>query len=117
MYKRQSLVFVANDKVTNFNLKWDNLITPNNAGIVSGKAIFEPTQATILLDEIRYVVEDSVWQIVKYNPITIDTSFAVKINSLTFYNQNQLITIDGNLSKNSNDKVDIHCLLYTSRCV
>lgn len=107
-FKNPSFVFVANDKITNFNLNWDNLISPNNAGIVSGKAIFETTQATILLDKIRYVVEDSVWQIVKYNPITIDTSFAVKINSLTFYNQNQLITIDGNLSKKSNDKVDIH---------
>ena len=107
-FKNPNLVFVANDKITDFNLNWDNLVSPNNAGIISGKVIFEPTQATVLLDKIKYVVEDSIWQIAKYNPITIDTSYAVKINLLTFNNQNQLITIDGNLSKKSSDKLDIH---------
>ena len=68
-FKNPSLVFVANDRVTDFNLNWDNLASPNNAGIVSGKAFFDPTQATVLLDKIKYVVEDSIWQIVKYNPI------------------------------------------------
>jgi hypothetical protein len=106
-FKNPNLVFVANDRVTNFNLNWDNMLTPNNAGIVSGKAVFENTNATILLDKIRYVIKDSVWQIVKANPIIIDTAFSVLINPITFYNQNQLITIDGKLSKNNNDKLDV----------
>lgn len=106
-FKNPSLIFIANDKTTDFNLNWDNLNRPNNAGIVSGKATFENTKATILFDKIKYIVEDSVWQIVKANPIVIDTSLSVWINSLTFYNQNQLITIDGRLSKNSNDKIDV----------
>jgi hypothetical protein len=106
-FRNPSLVFVANDRLTNFNLNWDNLLSPNYSGILAGKAIFENTNATILFDKIRYVIEDSVWQIVKANPIVIDTSFSVLFNSLTFYNQNQLITIDGKLSKNSNDKLDV----------
>lgn len=106
-FKNPSLEFIADDKVTNFNLNWDNLLSPNNAGIISGKAIFDNARATILFDKIKYVVEDSVWQMVKASPIVIDTSFSVLFNSLTFYNQNQLITIDGKLSKNSNDKVDV----------
>ena len=105
--KNPNFIFTAKDKTTNFNLNWDNLTSPNNAGIVSGNAIFENNEATILLDKIKYVIEDSVWQIVKYNPIIIDTSFSVKINPITFYNQNQLITIDGTLSKNMTDKFDI----------
>jgi hypothetical protein len=106
-FKNPSLVFIANDRITNFNLNWDNMRNPNNAGVVSGKAIFENTNATVLFDKIKYVIKDSVWQIVKANPIIIDTAFSVLINPLTFYNQNQLITIDGKLSKNSNDKIDV----------
>jgi len=106
-FKNPSLVFIANDKISNFNLNWDNLSKPNNAGVVSGKAIFDATQATLLFDNIKYVVEDSVWQTVKNNPVTIDTSFAVNFHSLTFYNQNQLITIEGKLSNKTNDKLDV----------
>ncbi|MBI3517990.1 MAG: translocation/assembly module TamB [Bacteroidetes bacterium] len=106
-FKNPSLVFIANDKTTNFNLNWDNQSTPNNAGVVDGKIVFGNTTATVLFDKIKYVIEDSTWQIVKSNPIVIDTSFSVAINSLTFYNQNQLVTIDGKLSKNNADKLDI----------
>ena len=93
------MVFVANDKTTDFNLNWDNLLKPNNAGIVSGKAVFDNTRATILLDRMKYVVEDSTWQIVKANPIVIDSSFAISVEPITFYNQNQLITLGGKWSK------------------
>ena len=106
-FKNPNLVFIANDKVTNFNLNWDNVLSPNNAGIISGKTVFEPTQATILFDKIKFIVEDSIWQIVKSNPIVIDSSFAITINPLTFYNQNQLITIDGTLSKNNKEKLGV----------
>jgi hypothetical protein len=106
-FKNPNLIFTANDKATDFNLNWDNLASPNNAGIVSGKAVFENSEATILLDKIKYVIEDSVWQIVKYNPIIIDTAFSIKINPITFYNQNQLITFDGKLSKSSTDRFDV----------
>lgn len=106
-FRYPNLRFVANDKTTNFNLNWDNLIKPNYAGIVAGKAIFENANATILFNEIKYVIQDSVWQIVKTNPIVIDTAFSVLFKSLTFYNHNQLITIDGKLSNNNNDKIDV----------
>lgn len=106
-FRNPSLVFIANDKVSNFNLNWDNLVSPNYSGIMAGKAVFENTNATILFDKIKYVIDDSVWQIVKTTPIVIDTAFSVLFNSLTFYNQNQLITIDGKLSKNRDEKLDV----------
>lgn len=106
-FKNPNLTIIANDKTTNFDLNWDNHLSPNNAGIISGKAVFENSQATLLLDKVRYVVEDSVWQIVKSNSIVIDTAFSITINPITFYNQNQLITFDGKMSKNNKDKLDI----------
>jgi hypothetical protein len=106
-FKNPSLSIIANDKTTNFDINWDNHLSPNNAGEITGKAVFESSQATLLLDKVRYVVEDSVWQIVKSNSIIIDTAFSISINPITFYNQNQLITFDGKLSKNNNDKLDI----------
>ena len=106
-FRNPSLVFTANDKVSDFDLNWDNMVKPKNAGVVSGMAQFDNRQATILFDEIKYTIEDSVWQIVKANPITIDTALTITFKPLTFYNQNQLITFDGKLSKNSEDKFDV----------
>jgi hypothetical protein len=106
-FRNPTLVFTANDKISDFELNWDNMISPKNAGVVSGMAQFDNSKATILFDKIKYTIEDSVWQIVKANPITIDTAFAISFKPLTFYNQNQLITFDGKLSKNSEDKFDV----------
>ena len=106
-FRNPSLVFIANDKTSKFDLNWDNLLSPKNAGIVSGIVQFDDSKATLLFDKIHYTVEDSVWQIVKANPITIDTAFSITFKPLTFYNHNQLITFDGKLSKNVNDKFDV----------
>lgn len=107
-FKNTDFNFLANDKVTNFNFNWDNYATPNNAGELLGKAFFNSNQAEIVLDEINYVIEDSIWKIVKSNSIIIDTSYAVTVNPITFYNHNQLITFDGRLSKNENEKLNIY---------
>lgn len=106
-FKNPNFIFTANDKSTNFNLNWDNALIPNNSGIINGKIDFENTQAILYFDKIKYVIEDSIWQIKKNSPITIDTAFSLAINSLTFHNHNQLITIDGKLSKNNSDKLNI----------
>jgi hypothetical protein len=106
-FRNSSFVLTANDKVSNFDLNWDNMTSPENSGTVSGKAEFDSRQATILFDQVKYTIEDSLWQIVKTNPITIDTAFNITVKPITFYNQNQLITFDGKLSKNSDDKFDV----------
>lgn len=106
-FRSPVIIVNSNDKHTDFNVNWDNLSLPKNAGIISGKAIFQTTQATVLLDKLNYTIEDSIWQIVKSNQIVIDSSFSVDISPITFYNHNQLITIGGKMSKNSQDKLDI----------
>jgi len=106
-FKNPRLVFTANDRSTNFNLNWDNAITPNNSGIIDGNIDFDNTKAILSFKQIKYVVEDSIWQIKNNSPISIDSAFSVAFNSLTFHNHNQFITIDGKLSKNNSDKLNI----------
>ena len=107
-FKNPNFLFTANDKTTNFNLNWNNLLKPNNAGIIEGTVVFDNSRATILFDKIKYTIEDSIWRVVKSNPIIIDSMFTVDVKPLTFYNQNQLVTIEGKLSKNSSDKLDVY---------
>lgn len=106
-FRNPTFVLTANDRMSDFDLNWDNKLSPKNAGIITGMAQFDNSQATILFDKIKYTIEDSVWQIVKANPIVIDTALTVTFKPITFYNQNQLITLDGVLSKNSSDKFDV----------
>ena len=107
-FKNPNFLFTANDKTTNFNLNWNNLLKPNNAGIIEGAVVFDNSRAPILFDKIKYTIEDSIWRVVKSNPIIIDSMFTVDVKPLTFYNQNQLVTIEGKLSKNSSDKLDVY---------
>ncbi len=106
-FKNPVLNIASNDKLSRFDLNWNNKQLPKNSGEISGNVLFGVSQADILFNKITSVVEDSLWQLVKPDVITIDTSFMVNVNPLTFYNQNQLITLEGKLSKNKNDKFDV----------
>ncbi len=107
-FKNPNLIILGNDKVSDFNFNWDNMSQLKNAGTIKGKTFFNNTNATIVFDKFKYVVEDSVWQLAKFNPIIIDSSLCVLVKPLIFYNQNQSITISGKLSKNNNEKLDIY---------
>lgn len=106
-FKNPSLNLISNDKTSQFDLSWNNLTSPNYSGLLRGNMLFGATQASIVLDKVKISVSDSIWQLVKPNPITIDSAYEVTINPITFYNNNQLITVDGKLSKNQNDKCNI----------
>lgn len=106
-FKNTSFKVNSNNTTSTFNLLWDNAIKPTNSGLISGNVNFDDTRATLVFDKVNFTIEDSLWQIVKSNPITIDTSLAISFSNLTFYNHNQLITLDGKLSKNVSDKFDV----------
>lgn len=105
--KNPSINLIANDKISSFDLVWDNLSKPNYSGDLKGNIIFTSTQADVVFSKIKIALQDSVWQIDNPKPISVDTAFAVTLNNLKFYNNNQLITISGKLSKNDFDKCDI----------
>ncbi len=106
-FKNTSVNLVTNDKTTNFDLAWSNLQSPLYFGDLKGNILFGATKAELVLNQAKISVADSLWQIVKSNSISIDSSFAVTINPITFYNNNQLVTLEGKLSKNSSEKCNI----------
>lgn len=106
-FRNPSLNIVADDKISRFNLDWNNNTAPANLGDIAGNIMFGNSFAQIDFNKVKFIVNDSTWQIVKLNTITIDSSFYVTVKPITFYNQNQLITFDGKLSADSTDKFDV----------
>jgi hypothetical protein len=106
-FANTNIKLLSNDKITNFDVNWDNKVKPNYVSDIAGKIMFGSSEATLVFDKFMFSVADSIWQQIKPAPITIDTGFVVNISPLTFYNQNQLITLEGKISKNSNDKLDV----------
>jgi hypothetical protein len=106
-FRNPTLKVVANDKVSSFNMGWNNFSMPDNEGDITGNIIFGSSQAQIDFNRVKFVINDSTWQIVKLNPVYIDSSFYITVKPITFYNQNQLITFDGRMSADSSEKMDI----------
>lgn len=106
-FQNPSIQINSNDRASKFDISWNNLLSPNNAGNLAGNAFFGDTKADIIIDKSKFIVTDSVWQLVRSNTISIDTSYAVTVNPITFYNHNQLITFDGILSKKHDDKINL----------
>lgn len=106
-FDNPSLNIVANDKRSSFDVAWNNLTKPKNSGAITGNAYFDNTKADIVIDKTKITLADSTWQLVKENIVSIDTSFTVKVYPLTLYNHNQLVTLDGVLSKKTDDKFNV----------
>lgn len=106
-FANPSVKIVANDKVSSFSINWNNNKAPRNQGDFTGNIVFGNSQAELEFNKVKFVVADSTWQLIKPNNIIIDTSFYVTIKPITFYNQNQLITLDGRLSSDSTDRFDV----------
>lgn len=106
-FRNPSFKVVANDKVSSFDLGWMNQAKPSNQGDITGNIVFGNSQAQIDFNRVKFVVNDSTWQIVKLNPVYIDSSFYITVKPITFYNQNQLITFDGRMSADSSEKMDV----------
>lgn len=106
-FKNPSVKITANDKKSFFSILWNNQSKPLNAGEIAGNILFGNNTANLKLEKANFAVVDSVWQLVKQNDIVIDTAFVVHFNPITFYNQNQLITLDGKLSKSDKDRFDV----------
>lgn len=106
-FANADIKLLSNDKITNFNISYDNKVKPNYMSDIQGKVMFSNTQATLVFDKFNLSIADSLWQQIKPSPITIDTAFVVNVSPITFYNQSQLITLEGIVSKNNNEKLDV----------
>jgi hypothetical protein len=106
-FQNPSVNITSNDRTSKFDIGWNNFISPNNAGNIAGNAYFGNSKADISIEKSKFTITDSTWQLVKENVISIDTAYAVTVNPITFYNQNQLITFDGILSAKHQDKINV----------
>ena len=106
-FQNPSINIISNDRTSKFNIVWDNFLVPHNSGNISGNAYFGNDKADFVIEKSKFTIADSTWQIVKQNTISIDSTYAVKINPITFYNHNQLITFDGTLSNKNEEKLDV----------
>ena len=106
-FQNPSVNINSNDRTSKFDIGWNNFMSPNNAGNITGNAYFGNNKADISIEKSKFTIADSTWQLVKENIISIDTAFSVTVNPITLYNQNQLITFDGILSSKHQDKINV----------
>lgn len=106
-FTNPNINIVANDKTSLFDISWNNQKTPLNAGNINGNVNFSDTKADLLVQKMKFTIADSTWSLVKPNPVSIDSAFVVTIKPLTLFNQNQLITFEGKMSKKPEDKLDV----------
>jgi len=90
------------------SIKWknDGDISRNEASITLSSAFSGYDHITNKFIDSYAYVSDSLWKIKPYNEIRSDTGSLV-IKGLTIYSKNQSLLIDGALSNNSEDQLDI----------
>ncbi len=106
-FTNPNINIVADDKSSLFDVSWNNQKKPLNAGNLFGNITFGDTKADVFVQKMKFTIADSTWSLVKANSLSIDTAFVISLNPITLFNQNQLITFDGKLSKKSEDKLDV----------
>lgn len=99
------MYFVSKDKNTKYNAEWNNKTTPQNAGKIAGKALFENSSAILTFDNIFLTAHDSTWKMVSADTTTIDSSGVVRVKPLIFANNNQGLSIHGGLSNKPGEKL------------
>jgi len=100
---------VSLDKNSNFGINWDNQFVKNNySGNIEGNLDFNRTGLELVFDKINLTVADSNWNLSKTNLIKLDTTGKLTIETLELNNREQLIEVNGSISKNENDKLNLN---------
>ena len=97
----------AKQNKVDFNLAWKNSSKHKYTGDLKGYAIFEKSdKLDIKLLPSEVSVNDSLWTSNSTNLISIDSSF-INVTDFVFQNNNQLIKINGAISKDKKDQLII----------
>lgn len=89
-----------------YNLLWDNKDGIANKADLNGKAKFSPQLIEFRILPSEIYIEDQQWTVSNDNKITIDTS-DLFISNLTFFSREQSITVNGKITENLNQPLDI----------
>lgn len=107
-----SLSSIAKQNKLDFTFGWDNKQTPVNKGSIKALADFNPSTlhngstAKIDFKPSEFIINDSVWSITP-SLVNIDTSI-ISINQFNIHNQNQSLSITGNISNNPADSLQVN---------
>ena len=94
----------ANNK-SDFLLKWNNESQHKNSGEIDGKLLFTKSSLDLDLGKFLIYAEDSLWQMTGNDEITMDSSGVVNLHNLVFSNNNQLVKIEGKISKDPKEQL------------
>ncbi|WP_317896576.1 translocation/assembly module TamB domain-containing protein [Aurantibacillus circumpalustris] len=95
------------DKEFKYAVDWDNLKAPSNKGKITGQINIEDSFFKINNEELSVTLNDSTWNLISSNKITIDTTGAIFIAPMSIVNKLQSINIAGALSTHNGDSLVI----------
>ncbi len=99
----------SRDRNTKYNFEWSNKKAVDNySGELAGQVVFNATNIYLTYDTAFTVLRDSTWHLARSNPSIIDTAGNVILNPLVFKNGAQSINIQGKLSSNPTDVLNLH---------
>jgi hypothetical protein len=94
----------ANNK-SDFLLTWNNNSQRKNSGEIDGKLLFTKNSFNLDLGKFLIYAEDSLWQMASNDEITMDSNSVINFHNLIFSNNNQLVKIEGKVSKDPKDQL------------
>jgi len=98
----------ANNNKSDFSLTWDNNSKLRNSGEIDGKVLFSKNSFDLDLGKFLVYAEDSLWQMTGKDEFIIDSTGVINFHDLTFVNNNQLVKIEGRISKDPKDQLLIN---------
>ena len=98
----------ANNNKSDFSLTWDNNSKLKNSGEIDGKVFFSKNSFDLDLGKFLVYAQDSLWQMTGNDEFVIDSTGIINFHDLTFANNNQLIKVEGKISKDPKDQLLIN---------
>jgi hypothetical protein len=96
------------DNNSNISITWDNASAKKNTGDLQGAVVFSNHDIDLQLNRAKLYISDSLWSLTdSMGHVTIDTSGMVNFRHLKFANSSQSISVDGMVSKNPDDAVEL----------
>ncbi|MBC7861762.1 MAG: translocation/assembly module TamB, partial [Bacteroidia bacterium] len=96
------------DSKSGFEVLWDNEAKLKNSGDLKGEVVFSNNDLDIHLRKMQIFIADSLWVLNdSTDHITFDTTGMVNLRNLRFENHKQMINLQGKISKNPNDFLEV----------
>jgi hypothetical protein len=98
----------TNNNKSDFSLNWNNNSKRKNSGEIDGKVLFSKNSFDLDLGKFLVYAEDSLWQMTGKDEFVIDSTGVINFHDLTFVNNNQLVKVEGKISKDPKDQLLIN---------